>query len=338
MILETALLAVELELENQCAQIAGPMLEVCRYAVQGGRRMRASLLLSAAKDIDDNAVRAATAIELLHSATLLQDDIFDAGVLRRGRTAAYVQFGRALTILASDWLLIRSLEMAADLHPHFFRCMARAGTVMAQAEAQELEPPALRSLEDARQYGFRIAEGKTAALFQAALCGAAMVQGLSVTDSESWEQIGLRMGLTYQILDDCTDVYGSESAAGKNVGADLARGCLTMPVLLAVSLLDQRGTHIPLAALQADQVRQPEMSLLQTTLHTAEVKCGLSELLGQRLASHRSDAKTAGLPMAAIDDCFDDMRSILSLLQPTEPVDTQEPCGPLSFPHARCFV
>jgi len=172
-----ALLAVEEELQRQSAELSGSMREVCIYATQGGRRVRAALLLGAVPGCGERAVRAATALELIHAATLLQDDIFDAGQMRRGRVAAHVQFGKAMTILASDWLLIRSLEMAAELHSQFFRCLARAGTAMAQAEALELEPLALRSIEEAQQYGCAIARGKTAMLFGTALCGAAVLGG-----------------------------------------------------------------------------------------------------------------------------------------------------------------
>ncbi len=108
-----------------------PMREVCRYATQGGRRVRAALLLGAAQHSRQSAVQAATALELIHAATLLQDDIFDSGCMRRGRPTAHLQFGKAITILASDWLLIRSLEVAVDIHPRFFRVLAQAGTAMA---------------------------------------------------------------------------------------------------------------------------------------------------------------------------------------------------------------
>lgn len=322
MTFDQALLAVESELELQCAELSGPMLEVCRFAVQGGRRVRAALLLGAGQQFRENAIRAASAIELIHAATLLQDDIFDSGLLRRGRTAAHVQFGKAFTILASDWLLIRSLEMAADLHPRFFRKLARAGAAMARAEAQELDPPVLRSVLEAQRYGLRIAEGKTAALFEAALCGAAIVQGLGVAESQSWEQIGKRVGLTYQIVDDCADVYGKEAVVRKSVGVDLARGCLTMPVFFAVSLLAQQGMHLSLAALQSGQVEPSERAQLLAALHSVEVQHRLSDLLEQRLAAHRSEAENAGIPVAVVDDCFKDLQPMLNLLQSTEPLDT----------------
>jgi len=338
MTLETALPAVETELERQCSELPGPLLEACRYAVQGGRRVRAALLLGAAQQFGERAIRAASAIELIHSATLLQDDIFDSGLLRRGRTAAHVQFGKAMTILASDWLLIRSLEMASDLHPRFFRKLARAGIAMAQAEAHELEPPVLRSLEEAQQHGCRIAEGKTAALFEAALCGAATVQGLAVAQSQRWEQIGMRMGLTYQIADDCVDVYGKEAAARKTVGADLARGCLTMPVLLAVSLLAQRSTHLSFAALQSGQVEPSEMSQLQAALHSDEVKHRLNGLLDQRLASHRTEAESAGIPATVVDCCFNDLQSTLSLLQSTKPLNRAKTRDASRSLRAQCYA
>ena len=311
--LHVALPAVQKELENQCAELSGPMLEICRYAVQGGRRVRAAFLLCAGQQGGAEAIRAASAIELLHAATLLQDDIFDAGLLRRGRATAHVKFGRALTILASDWLLIRSLEMAADVDPRFFRKLAQAGTAMARAEAEEMEPPVPQSLVEAERDVWSIATGKTAALFEAALGGAALLRGLSGVERECWEAIGVRMGLTYQMADDCVDVYGEEDAVQKSVGADLLGGRLTMPVLLAVEALQEQGLAVCLGAIQSGHLEQGEMSQLQCALGSAEVKSRLCDLLERRVAAHRREAEGAGIPEAAVALCFEDLEGKLGM-------------------------
>ncbi len=323
MTIGTALQALEVELQRQTAELSGPMLEVCRYATQGGRRIRAALLLGAGQQFGADAVRGATAIEMIHAATLLQDDIFDSGLLRRGRTAAHVQFGKAMTILASDWLLIRSLEMAASFHPRFFQKLARAGIAMAQAEAQELEPPVLLSVEQVQQYGCMIAQGKTAVLFETAMCGAAVLQGLSDTESQCWEEIGMRLGLTYQLVDDCVDVYGTEAAAGKSVDVDLTTGCLTLPVLLAVKLLEQRGTRISLEAFRAGHICTADMLELQSTVHSEEVKLQLRGILERRLTKHRSEVNEAGICSSVLNGWFTDLETKLCMcsLQTSKPLD-----------------
>ncbi len=313
MTLHVALPAVQKELERECAELSGPMLEICRYAVQGGRRVRAAVLLCAGQESGGEGIRAASAIELLHAATLLQDDIFDSGLLRRGRATAHVKFGRALTILASDWLLIRSLEMAAGVDPRFFRKLAQAGTAMARAEAEEMEPPVPETLVEAERSVWSIATGKTAALFEAALCGAALLRGVSGSDRERWEAIGVRLGLTYQMADDCLDVYGDEAAVQKSVGADLPGGRLTMPVLLAAEALRQQGVSLCLGAIQSGHLEQGEMSQLRRALRSAEVKSRLGDLLERRVAAHRREAESAGIPEAAVALCFVDLEGKLGM-------------------------
>ena len=288
-VISLSIQAVERELD-QTAALSGPIREVCRYAMEGGRRTRGMLLLGAAQQSGPRAIRAAAAIEMIHAATLLQDDIFDAGELRRGRLVAHLRFGKPLAILASDWLLIRALELAAGVDPQFFRCLARAGTSMVQAEASELSPVPLRSVKQAEACGSAIAEGKTAALFGTALCGAAVLRGLCPEDRSRWEDLGVQMGITYQWVDDCIDLYGTETAAGKTVGHDLAAGCLTLPVLLAALRLEQQEMSICLQDLQAGHLPPPELKRLYTALHSTSVMQQVNDLLQDRLRAHRKGA------------------------------------------------
>lgn len=307
------LLAIETEMGRQTAELSGPMLEVCRYATAGGRRTRAKLLLGAAQKVGTRPILAATALEMIHAATLLQDDIFDGGDLRRGRPAAHLRFGKALAILASDWLLIRALELAAEVDAHFFRCLARAGSSMAQAEAQEFTPSPLHSLEEARNYGGSIARGKTAVLFGTALCGAAVLQGISPDERSRWEQAGVEIGLTYQLVDDCVDVYGAEVDARKTLGHDLAAGCLTLPVLLAALSLEQRGFSVSLADLHAGQLPAPDRLRLETEIHSPKVVLQLHDLLRRRFAAHRKDAAELGISLGAIVVWQTDLEARLGL-------------------------
>ncbi len=309
---DKTLLMVDGELQRQIAELSGPMHEVCRYATEGGGRVRAALLLGAAQQSGEHAMRAATSLELIHAATLLQDDIFDAGQMRRGRVAAHVQFGKAMTILASDWLLIRSLEMAAEVDTQFFRCLARAGTAMAQAEARELAPPALRSMEEAQQYGCTIARGKTAMLFGTAMCGAAVLQRVAPDDRSRWEEMGVEMGLTYQMVDDCVDIYGAETGAGKSVGHDLVAGCLTMPVLFGAFLMEKEGAHVSIEELQAGRLGTAESLQLQRAVRSPEVMGQLHELLQRRFADHRKRARETGVPESAVEVWSTNLRTKLT--------------------------
>ncbi len=287
--------ALETELKQQTADLSGPLLDVCRYATEGGRRTRATLLLASAQQGTPRAVRAAAAVEMIHAATLLQDDIFDISELRRGRLVAHLRFGKPLAILASDWLLIRALELAAGVDPHFFRCLARAGTYMVQAEAREFSPVSLHSLTEATHHGTKTAQGKTATLFGTVLCGAAVLRGLPIHDRSRWEELGIEMGLTYQWVDDCVDLYGTEAAAGKTIGHDLLAGCLTQPVLLAARSLDEQGMPISLVNLQSGHLSALELLRLCTAVHSTGVMTQMRDLLQRRFEMHRHETTKAGL-------------------------------------------
>ncbi len=325
--------ALETELKQQTAELSGSLLDVCRYATEGGRRTRASLLLATSQQGTPRAVRAAAAVEMIHAATLLQDDIFDAGELRHGRLAAHLRFGKALAILASDWLLIRALELAAGVDPHFFRSLARAGTSMVQAEAREFSPVSLHSLHQVQNYGTVTAQGKTAALFGAVLCGAAVLRGLPINDRNRWEELGMQMGLTYQWVDDCVDLYGIEAAAGKTIGHDLLAGCLTQPVLLAARSLDERGVPVSLTDLQTGHLPALELVRLCTAIHSASVMAQMHDLLQHRFELHRDVAATTGLCGLAVrawetdlltrlDPCF---QSSISSSRSARATGTQDP-------------
>ena len=329
----TALPKLDAEMLQQTAALAEPLLEVCRYATAGGKQVRARLLLAAARRCDALAIRAATALEMLHAATLLQDDIFDSGSLRRGRTAAHLRFGGPLTILASDWLLIRALELAAELDPVFFRCLARASAAMVQAEACELTPLPLQTVEETQAHAERTCRGKTASLFGTALCGAAVLRQLTDEQRAGWETLGIEMGLTYQMVDDCVDLYGAEDAAGKTLGHDLASGCFTLPVLLALQSLQERGIAVSLKDLQVDLqagcLAADTFSCLQAAIYSQTVRAQVQQRLAQRLAQHAQRAITLGLNDEVVGECTSGMRARLAACFP-ERLDFlthQQPCA-----------
>ncbi len=289
------LATLEQELLRQVADLSEPLRKVCSYAVQGGQRTSASLLLALAGTEDPRAVRAAAALELLHAATLLQDDIFDSGSMRRGWPATHVRFGKPLAILASDWLLIRSLALAAELDSTYACCLSSAALGMAEAEARELEPASTSSLEEANLHGRHVAEGKTATLFGAALFGAAAMRRLPLTTCNRWQQLGLQIGLSYQIVDDCGDIFGDECTAGKSLGHDLDAGCLTSPVLLGILRLQEQGTFLSILDLQHGRLTDAKRRVLVDSMRSNKVREQLLAHLEDRFAAHCTEAKSIGV-------------------------------------------
>jgi geranylgeranyl pyrophosphate synthase len=281
---------------QQCGEPTNPLVGICRYALEGGHRTRGALLLHAAGPSAPGALQAATALEMMHAATLLQDDIFDQSLQRRGRAAAHVRFGKAQAILASDWLLVRALELASAVHPGFFRDLAGAATHMAQAVATELAPAPAHTAADARAQIDSVAQGKTAVLFATALRGAALLRGVATAEAAQWSRIGASIGRTYQLVDDCIDVYGSVCSAGKEVGHDLESGRLTLPILLACEALNHTGLDLPLAALQTTQLTALQLEAMRRTLQSPQLQSTLLTELQGRIAIASFDSGHAAIP------------------------------------------
>ena len=174
-----------------------------------------------------------------------------------------------------------------------------------------------------------IARGKTAVLFGTALCGAAVLQGVTAEDRARWEQLGVEMGITYQVVDDCIDLYGVEAAAGKTLGHDLLAGCFTVPMFLAALSLERRGTPVSLEYLRAGSPASPDFLRLKRAVHSVEVMAQVHDTLQERFAAHRIEAADAGVPALVIASWQADLQARLGpCFTPTSevpafPVDTR---------------
>jgi geranylgeranyl diphosphate synthase type II len=201
----------------------------------GGKRIRPRLLLTvaaacAADEAElDLAMAAACAVELVHSASLVHDDLpcFDDASLRRGRPTVHKLHGEALAVLAGDALLTLAFESLADSPPRLARRALRIVRLLGQATGsregiiggQSLEQPTEQSLDPSLD---RYHTMKTAALFRLAAEAGATAAG--ATDGSAWGEVGQCLGLAYQLADDLCDAVGAPSAAGKPVRRDAALG------------------------------------------------------------------------------------------------------------------
>ncbi|MEZ4362290.1 MAG: polyprenyl synthetase family protein [Kofleriaceae bacterium] len=175
----------------------------------------------------------ALAVELVHTATLLHDDVVDEAVTRRGRPSARVTYGNAASIFAGDWLLINALQRvrAADV-PGLLDRMLSIIEEMIIAESHQLER---RGRVDGSVADYlRIIEGKTAALFRWAMFAGARAGGLSTEHASALERFGLHLGVAFQAIDDALDYGGDVATIGKDPGADLREGKLTYPLIIAL--------------------------------------------------------------------------------------------------------
>jgi len=206
----------------------------------GGKRMRPMLTLAGAALCDYHAPRhhkLAAAVEFIHTATLLHDDVVDGSEMRRGKAAANLIFGNPATVLVGDFLFTRSFElMVEDGSLKVLKILSNASSVISEGEVDQLT--AARQVETTEERYLNIIGSKTAALFAAATRIAAVVAEKSEAEERALEDYGRNLGIAFQLVDDAMD-YDSDSAEmGKGRGDDFREGKMTLPVILAYA----RGT------------------------------------------------------------------------------------------------
>lgn len=201
----------------------------------GGKRLRPMCVALAARlgtGFDARAKDLAVAVELVHSATLLHDDVVDIGEQRRGRPTARTVFGNASSIFAGDWLLIEALRRVQRAHlDDVFTALLDAIDEMIVAEAAQLESRG-RIVAD-REAWLAIVDGKTAALFRWALLGGGRAGGLDSSSCECLVDYGTQLGIAFQAVDDVLDLIGDPKTTGKGSLSDLKEGRLTLPLIIA---------------------------------------------------------------------------------------------------------
>ena len=214
--------------------------EICHYLVDGGgKRLRPLFILlglsrlrrTPARKIDD-AIDAAIALELIHSATLLHDDIIDGGLLRRGKPSAFARYGHAASLVAGDFLFCRAFELCGRFDERLVRTAAQACIQLTEGEVMEgrMRHNAAATLDDY----LAVITRKTASLFAAGGRVAADLAGAPPKLITAMDKLGLALGRAFQMVDDLLDVIGPEERIGKPVGSDLREGIISLPVVLGV--------------------------------------------------------------------------------------------------------
>ena len=200
----------------------------------GGKRIRPAIALLAGKFGDYNAdlhVPLAASIELLHTATLVHDDVIDASPSRRGRPTANELFNNSASVMLGDYMFAHSAELISRTeNTKVVRLFAHTIMAIAGGELHQ-DMSAYEYGQDTMSYFGRI-EGKTASLFATSAEGGAMVARCSVADREALRVYGLNVGMAFQVVDDILDFAGDEQEMGKPIGSDLLQGTLTLPSLI----------------------------------------------------------------------------------------------------------
>ena len=198
----------------------------------GGKRIRPALAILAGKMLGaqhDQLIYTATAIELLHTATLVHDDLIDNSLLRRGMPTLNSQWSPGATVLTGDFIFARSAKLASDTNSvPFIKLFAQTLTTIVNGElAQLLGSHCAANREN---YWQRI-YAKTASLFETAATSAALITNASEEITGWMKQYGHEIGMAFQIIDDILDFTGDQVTIGKPVGSDLRQGIITLPVI-----------------------------------------------------------------------------------------------------------
>jgi len=205
------------------------------YALNGqGKHLRPALVALTANALgrlNEEHVTVAVIIEMVHLATLVHDDVMDEAEIRRGRLTLASNWGNEIAVLFGDCLFARALTLAASFpSPDVCRAVAMATNTVCSGEILQTQHRGDFSLTQEKY--FKILEMKTAELFALSCELTAFLSGAGRERRAELRQFGLVFGTAYQLYDDCVDLFGSEALAGKSLGTDLAKGKLTLPLLL----------------------------------------------------------------------------------------------------------
>ena len=206
--------------------------EVANHLINsGGKRLRPMLTLAMAQLVSyagDGHVKLAAAVEFMHTATLLHDDVVDESEMRRGRLAARMLWGNEASVLVGDFLLGQAFKMMVDVGSlGALRILSDAAAIIAEGEVMQLITA--KNTETTEDDYLAVIDAKTAALFAAAAEVGAVIAARPRSEAAALRSYGRNLGLAFQLVDDALDYSGEPSMLGKSVGDDFREGKITLP-------------------------------------------------------------------------------------------------------------
>lgn len=274
----------------------------------GGKRLRPHIALlsyrAAGGDDELEAVPMAAAIEMVHTATLVHDDINDHSLMRRGRPAVHARWGRTFALLTGDYLFTKVYELMAPYGPEYNVIMASACSQLVEGETLQATAAKKGSID--RETYKRIVSLKTASLFEAAGRMGALMGGAGPDVVEALASYGYSLGIAFQIVDDILDIVGDPDSLGKPVGSDVAqsRGAVVAETGPAILTLQANGESLPPAAAESDPIQQM-MAKLRTS--------GALEL-ARLQASEMAERARAALEVVPPSAARDGLASLIDLV------------------------
>ncbi|MDP2358175.1 MAG: polyprenyl synthetase family protein [Beijerinckiaceae bacterium] len=248
--------------------------EVANHLISsGGKRLRPMLTLAAAglcNYAGEGHIKLAAAVEFMHTATLLHDDVVDQSDMRRGKLAARMLWGNEASVLVGDFLLGQAFKMMVEVGSlPCLDVLSTAAAVIAEGEVMQLS--AAKDTQTTEDAYLSVIRAKTAALFGAACEVGPLLAGGSKAEIAACRSYGMNLGVAFQLIDDALDYGGAATKLGKNVGDDFREGKITLPIVLSF----RRGTDA-------------ERDFWRRTLEKGEINEGDLETALDTMRKHRA--------------------------------------------------
>ena len=238
----------------------------------GGKRLRPMLTLAAAAQFGypgSRHHRLAAAVEFIHTATLLHDDVVDLSEMRRGKRTANLIWGNPASVLVGDFLFSRAFElMVEDGSLKVLKILSHASAVIAEGEVDQLT--AQRQVETSEGHYLHIIGAKTAALFAAACRIAPVIAEAGEEAEEALESYGRNLGIAFQLVDDAIDYSSDEATMGKGRGDDFRDGKVTLPVILAHARGSDADRGFWTAAMQGERTGDDDLALATRLIRSTD--------------------------------------------------------------------
>ncbi len=246
---------VEARLATVTGQYPGPLGKACATTLEaGGKRMRPLLVLLCARrsvPLGESVLRGAAAVELLHMATLVHDDVLDQAEVRRGRPTVAHRYGASTAVSAGNYLLARAFsELVGAGEPAAVDILSATAVGLSEGEVLQ-RAEAFDTAVDESAYGRRC-ERKTADLFAAACSLGAMLSAAGPLAVAAVGEFGRLMGLAFQVFDDILDCEGDEANTGKRPGTDVRGGTITLPLIYALEARPELAGLLAMPATDED--------------------------------------------------------------------------------------
>ena len=235
---------VEREIELESMASVGAVTNIAKYlSANGGKRLRPILLLLSSRLIGsptDSAVRLAAVVEMIHTATLVHDDVIDVAETRRGKPSTNAIWGNHTSVLAGDWLYMQAFQIALrERNFHVLDILISLTQMMVEGELLQLERIGKIDVSEADY--MELIDRKTASLFSACARLGAIVAGADERVESRLGEYAWNLGIAFQLTDDILDFTARETTLGKPVGNDLREGKVTLPLIYALGTGDTSG-------------------------------------------------------------------------------------------------